>query len=168
MSIQLPTATDEAMIERVLAEARTAIDTGKVGVGALILWHDQVLALNHCLYQETEDHTAHAEMVVLRQAAQRLNRMSHQDKTDLTLYTTLEPCLMCLAAISFVGIKRVVYAALVEDSDGEGLIAQGITAQTINPLLVRGPLELIPGVQREKGKELLALMGKASRTNSTT
>lgn len=154
-------------MEKVLAEAQTAIENGKVGVAALILWRNQVLAINHCLYQETGDHTAHAEMVVLRQAAQQLNQMSHQDKADLTLYTTLEPCLMCLSAISFIGIKRVVYAALIEDSDSEGLIAHGITTNTINPLLVRGPLELIPGVKRQKGKELLALMGKASQIDST-
>jgi len=162
VSLEQPTAIDEAMMERVLAEARAAIADGKVGVAALIVWRDEVLALNHCLYQETGDHTAHAEMVVLREAAQRLNAMNQQDKAQLTLYTTLEPCLMCLAAISFVEIPRVVYAALAEDSDGEGLIAHGVTTNTINPRLVRGPLRLVPGVKREQGKALLALMGKSS------
>jgi len=160
MSEAQPTAKDEAMMERVLAEARLAIANGKVGVAASILYQDEVLALNHCLYEETGDHTAHAEMVVLREAAQRLNGMNQQDKAQLTLYTTLEPCLMCLAAISFVGIPRVVYAALAEDTNGEGLIAHGVTTNTINPRLVRGPLVLVAGVQREQGKALLALMGK--------
>ncbi len=160
MSVQ-PTAKDEAMMEQVLTEARVAIANGQVGVAALILYRDEVLALNHCLYQETGDHTAHAEMVVLREAAPRLNGMNPQDKAQLSLYTTLEPCLMCLAAISFVGIPRVVYAALAEDTDGEGLIAYGLTTHTINPRLVRGPLVLVPGVKRGQGKALLALMGKS-------
>ena len=67
---------------------------------------------------------------------------------------------MCLSAISFVGIKRVVYAALAEDANAEELIARGLTAETLNPLLTRGPLELLPGVLRAEGRELLARMGK--------
>ena len=67
---------------------------------------------------------------------------------------------MCLSAISFVGIKRVVYAALAEDANAEEMIARGLTAQKVNPLLTRGPLDLLPGVMRAQGRELLARMGK--------
>ncbi len=94
------------------------------------------------------------------EAAQRLNAMSAEDKAALILYTTLEPCLMCLAAISFVGIKRVIYSALAEDANAEEMVARGISAETINDLLTRGPFELVPGVRREEGRELLAQMGK--------
>lgn len=162
MSSQQSLAKDQAMMEQALAEARAAIAAGNIGVAALLRWQDQVLAIAHCTYQETGDHAAHAEMVVLREAAQSLNQISQADQADLTLYTTLEPCLMCLAAISLVGIKRVVYAALAEDSDAEGLIAHGITTDVLNPLLVRGPIELVPGLKRQEGRELLRLMGKAS------
>ena len=161
MSIKQPTTKDEEMIEKVLFEARTAIANGEAGVAALLLWRDEIIAINHNRCDEG-DLTAHAEMVVLRQAAQRLNQMSDEDKADLTLYITLEPCLMCLSAISFVGIKRVVYSALNKDGTEDISIAQGITTEQINNLLVRGPLELVPGVKREEGKELLLLMGKSS------
>lgn len=150
------------MMKLALAEAHSAIARGNVGVAALIGWQDQVLAISHCTYQETGDHTAHAELVVLQQAAQSLRQISLVEKAELTLYTTLEPCLMCLAAISFAGLKRVVYAALAEDSDGEGVVAEGMTTEVVNPLLVRGALELVPGVKRQEGRELLRLMGKAS------
>ncbi len=143
-----------------LEEARRAIANGKIGVASLLLWRDEIIAIAHNLCIETGDLTAHAEMVVLRQAAERLNQMSEADKADLILYTTLEPCLMCLSAISFVGIKRVVYSALIQDSSPEDQVARGITTEQINKLLVRGSLELVPGVKREEGKELLALMGK--------
>ena len=86
--------------------------------------------------------------------------MSAEDKAALILYTTLEPCLMCLAAISFVGIKRVIYSALAEDANAEEMVARGISAETINDLLTRGPFELVSGVRREEGRELLAQMGK--------
>ena len=83
-----------------------------------------------------------------------------EEKTHLTLYVTLEPCLMCLSAISFVGIKRVVYAALAGDANAEEQIARGLTAKQLNPLLTRGRLELVPGVLRAQGRELLTRMGK--------
>lgn len=54
----------------------------------------------------------------------------------------------------------MVYAALAEDANVEELIARGLTAQTLNPLLTRGLLELVPGVLRAEGRELLARMGK--------
>jgi tRNA(adenine34) deaminase len=160
MSINRPAPKDEAMMEKCIAEAQTAVASGKVGVAALILWHDNILALSHNMYVETGDMTAHAEMVVLHNATQRLNQMSAEEKAEVTLYTTLEPCLMCLSAISFVGIKRVVYAALAEDANQEELIVRGITAPTVNDRLTRGPLELVPGVLREEGRALLAKMGK--------
>lgn len=153
-------AKDEKMMDKAIAEAQTAINNGKAGVGALLLWQDEILALAHNMHVETGDITAHAEMVVLREAAQHLNRMTDEEKADLTLYTTLEPCLMCLSAISFVGIKRVVYAALATDAVPFDLVAKGITAEKINPLLTRGEIELVPGVKREAGRNLLAQMEK--------
>jgi tRNA(adenine34) deaminase len=148
------------MMKKAIQEASRAIDAGKAGVAALLLWHEDIVALDHNHYAETGDMTAHGEMVVLRSAATLLNALSAEEKAYLTLYVTLEPCLMCLSAISFVGIKRVVYAALAEDANAEELIARGLTVQTLNPLLTRGPLELVPGVLRAEGRELLARMGK--------
>jgi len=160
VNINLPTPEDELMMEAAIAIAWKAIASGSSGVGALLHWRNEILALDHNQAGETGDLTAHAEMVVIRQAAKRLNQMSAAEKAEVTLYTTLEPCLMCLSAISLVGIKRVVYAALVEDAVATDRLAQDINIEKMNPLLTRGSLELIPGVQREAGKALLAQMGK--------
>lgn len=158
MSIGKPTPKDEQMIQAI-AIAQAAIDNGKAGVGAILLWQDEIIA-NHNMYEETGDITAHAEMVVLQKAAKRLDMMTNEDKAKIILYTTLEPCLMCLSAISFVGIKRVVYSAIATDANEEELVAKGITAIEINPLLTRGEIELVPAVKREAGISLLAQMGK--------
>jgi tRNA(adenine34) deaminase len=160
MADHRPTSQDLAMTEKVIHEARQAIDAGKAGVAALLLRHDEIVALGHNRYAETGDLTAHGEMVVLRSAAALLHALTAEEKAHLTIYVTLEPCLMGLSAISFVGIKRVVYAALAEDANAEELIARGLTAEKLNPLLTRGPLELVPGVLRAEGRELLARMGK--------
>ena len=123
------------MMEKAINEAHRAIDAGKAGVVALLLWHDEIVALNHNRYVKTGDMTAHGEMVVLHSAAAFLNTLSAEDKAHLTIYVTLEPCLMCLSAIFFVGIKRVVYAALAENANAKELIARGLTAECVNPCL---------------------------------
>jgi tRNA(adenine34) deaminase len=112
------------------------------------------------MYVETGDMTAHGEIVVLRDAASRLSKMNEDEKWEITLYSTLEPCLMCIMAISFVDIRRVVYSALSEVANGEEMMVSGITCGPINDLLTREPIERDPGVRREKGRELLAQMGK--------
>lgn len=159
MRIKPPTAKDHEMMAKAIAEAKVGIDAGGTGIAALLLWRNEILALNRNRCLETGDLTAHAEIVVLRDAAKRLNEMTEAEKAEITIYTTLEPCLLCTAAISFVGIKRVVYSALTEDANEEQIIAKGITIDKINNLLTRGALELVPGVQREQGKELLKQIG---------
>jgi tRNA(adenine34) deaminase len=70
---------------------------------------------------------------------------------------------MCFSAISFVRIKRNVYAALNDDGKEIVEIADGISIEPINSALVRGPIELVPGVRREEGKQLLAAVGKLAK-----
>ncbi len=77
--------------------------------------------------------TDHAEMVLLHKAGQKLQEMNEQARRSLCLYVTLEPCLMCSAALSFVGIKRIVYAPLAEE-----MIVRNLTLLNINQQLVRG------------------------------
>ena len=83
----------------------------------------------------------------------------------LSVYVTLEPCLMCAAALSLVGIKRVVYSALTEDVNAAQMIVRGLTLPKVNDQLLRGPFILVPGVRREQGQSLLAEMGKTPGTS---
>jgi tRNA(adenine34) deaminase len=104
--------------------------------------------------------TNHAEMVLLRQLDYRL--MNDVERRTLSVYVTLEPCLMCSAALSFVGVKRVVYAALAEDANSEQIIVRGLTLPKVNDHFLRGPFVLVPGVRRTEGRALLVEMGKAA------
>jgi tRNA(adenine34) deaminase len=114
------------------------------------------------MYAERRDKTAHAEMVALRQIARRLDNLDPEQLARLTVYVSLEPCLMCLSAISFVGIKRLVFSAFNKDADKEAWIARGLDTETVNPLLVKGPLAVVGGVKREAGIKLLQEMNKNS------
>lgn len=98
------------------AEAEAAAARGEVPVGAIILDQSgQVIAAAGNRTLELRDPTAHAEMLVIRQAAAQLG---NERLLGCDLYVTLEPCPMCAAAISFARIRRLYYGASDEKSGG--------------------------------------------------
>ena len=151
-------------MDRALREARTELAYGAAGVAALLASPDQIVAIAHNTIEETGDLTNHAEMVLLHGVGRQLQEMDEQDRHALTLYVTLEPCLMCSAALSFAGLKRIVYAALAEDANSEQTIVRNLTLPKINQDLLRGPFTLISGVRRTEGQDLLRRMNKAAGT----
>jgi tRNA(adenine34) deaminase len=99
-----------------LAQAKAAAERGEVPVGAVLVRDGSVIATAGNRTRELNDPTAHAEMLVIRDAATKLQseRLSGCD-----LYVTLEPCSMCAGAISFARIQRLYYAAA--DPKGGGV-----------------------------------------------
>jgi tRNA(adenine34) deaminase len=94
---------------RALDEARAAAGRGEVPIGAVLLGPDgSVLAADGNRTRALNDPTAHAEVLVIRAAAQRLGQ---ERLTGCDLYVTLEPCPMCAAAISFARIRRLYFGA---------------------------------------------------------
>lgn len=88
--------------------AQRAEQQGEVPVGALIVKNDQCIAEGWNASIINHDPTAHAEMVALRNAGKVLENYR---LIDATLYVTLEPCVMCMGAISHARIKRLVFGA---------------------------------------------------------
>jgi tRNA(adenine34) deaminase len=163
--IEKPTEADYLMMDRALQEARDALAEGGTGVAALLVSSGKVIDVGRNTMNLTGDMTAHAEMVLLRRAAYHFLTMDDLQRKALSLYVTLEPCLMCAAALSFVGVKRIVYSALAEDANAEQTIVRGLTLPKVNDQLLRGPFTLVPGVRREQGQSLLVEMGKAAGTS---
>jgi tRNA(adenine34) deaminase len=157
-----PTKRDISLMDRVLREARAALAEGGAGVAALLSSRDETIAVARNRIDETGDLTNHAEIVLLRKGGSRLQKMDESTRHSLSLYVTLEPCRMCSCALSFGGIKRIVYAALAEDAIIEQMIVRGLTLPKINQHLVRGPFILVPGVRRREGQALLREMNKAA------
>ena len=91
-----------------LAEAQAAAQAGEVPVGAIVVKDGQVIATGRNAPVEGHDPTAHAEIVALRAAAQRL---SNYRLDGCSLYVTLEPCAMCSGAMLHARLARVVYGA---------------------------------------------------------
>lgn len=100
---------DEKWMNRALREAEAAAARGEVPIGAVLVDEKgKILAADGNRTLEMKDPTAHAEMLVIREAARLLD---NERLIDTTLYVTLEPCAMCAGAISFARIKRLIFAA---------------------------------------------------------
>jgi tRNA(adenine34) deaminase len=99
---------DQAMMQLALTEARTAMATGEVPVGAVVVRNGQVIATGRNSPVDAHDPTAHAEIVALRAAAAALGNYRLD---DCELYVTLEPCAMCSGAMLHARLKRVVFGA---------------------------------------------------------
>src|SRR5271170_6668013 len=110
--------TDDEIMDMALGEAEAAGARGEVPVGAVLVSAEgQILARDGNRIVERHDPTAHAEMLVMRAAAQAL---ANERLVGASLFVTLEPCAMCAAAASLARVARVVFAA--EDPKGGAVI----------------------------------------------
>ncbi|SHI05372.1 tRNA adenosine(34) deaminase TadA [Clostridium grantii] len=89
---------------KALEEAQNAYIKGEVPVGAVIVKNDEIIAIAHNLRESLNDPTAHAEIIAIRQASQKLNNWR---LTGCEMYVTLEPCPMCAGAIFQSRIKKI-------------------------------------------------------------
>lgn len=102
-------ASDLVWLQHALTLAKRAATQNEVPVGAVVVLNQQIIAEGWNQSISSLDPTAHAEIVALRAAAQRLGNYR---LLDTTLYVTLEPCIMCVGAMVQARVKRLVYGAL--------------------------------------------------------
>jgi tRNA(adenine34) deaminase len=131
----------EGFMELALKEARCALDQGEVPIGAVMVYQGQLIAKGHNQVEQLKDPTAHAEMIVITQAANALDRWR---LNGTTLYVTVEPCAMCAGALVLARVERIVFGA----SDPR----RGACGSVIN--LTRG-IDIIEGVLREACQSII-------------
>lgn len=136
-------------------EAEAAAARGEVPVGAVIVRGTTVVARAGNRTRELNDPTAHAEMLVIREACAALGQ---ERLTGLDLYVTLEPCAMCAAAISFARIRRLYFGA--EDEKG-GAVINGPRFYS-SPTCHHAP-EIYSGFSEQKSATLLRNFFKSQR-----
>jgi len=100
---------EEYFMEAALEEARKAFDIGEIPIGAVIVRNNQIIGRGHNLRETTKDATAHAEILAIRQASQRLGGWR---LTECHMYVTIEPCAMCAGAIVLARIPRLIIGAM--------------------------------------------------------
>ena len=100
---------DKIFMRLALAEAQRAYDEGEVPIGAVLIDEGGVLVCgNHNRIEQLGDATAHAEILVLREASKVFGRRL----TNCTIYVTVEPCAMCAGAMVLSRVERLVYGAV--------------------------------------------------------
>jgi tRNA(adenine34) deaminase len=131
--------TDEDYMERALELAQAAAEHGDVPIGAVIVRAGEVLGEAGNERELRGDPTAHAEVLALRQAAERLGGWRIG---EATIYVTLEPCAMCAGAIVLARVERVVYGAADPKAGAAGSVFDVFSEPALNhnPQLVAGVL----------------------------
>jgi tRNA(adenine34) deaminase len=131
----------DAWMGLALAEARRALTTEDVPIGAVVIGPDGgVLGSGRNQREELGDPTAHAEVVAIREAAARLRELRMADGgsgdgwrlADCTLVVTLEPCAMCAGAIVLARIPRVIFGAWDEKAGAAGSVFDVLRERRLN------------------------------------
>jgi tRNA(adenine34) deaminase len=146
---------DSQFMEMALEEARACAEAGEVPIGAVLVYRGEVLAREGNRTIRDCDPTAHAEIVVLREAARKIGNYR---LPETTLYVTLEPCAMCAGAIVQARVPRVVYGA--DDPKGGAFRTcfEILTSPKLNH-----QVEVTPGVLAEEATSLLQTFFSARR-----
>ncbi len=132
---------DTDAIAAALAEARAALDTGDVPIGAVVLGASgDVVAVGRNEREALHDPTGHAEIVALRRAGAALGTWN---LTGCTLAVTLEPCTMCAGAIVLARIARLVFGAWDPKAGAVGSLWDVVRDRRLNhrPAVVGGVRE---------------------------
>lgn len=121
--------TDEIFMSRALELARQAAQHGEVPVGAVVVCDGQIVGEGFNQPIGCNDATAHAEIVALRDAGQRLGNYR---LPDCDLFVTLEPCMMCTGAMFHARIRRVVFGAPDPKTGVAGSVLDLYNVPTLN------------------------------------
>ena len=110
--------THKEYMKIAIEQARTGINNGHGGpFGSVIVKDGKIIGLGHNMVLKNNDSTAHGEVVAIRNAEQNLGTY---DLSGAEIYTTGEPCPMCLAACMWANISRVYFGCTIADNESIG------------------------------------------------
>ena len=145
--------TDHDFMEAALQEAVRAAGEGEVPVGAVGVIDDKIIARGHNRRENKCDPLGHAEIEIIRKVSRQLKSWR---LTDLTIYVTLEPCLMCLGTMSQARIRGLVFGANdpVAGAFSKYMILQDYIIFTVQGgLLAKQALSLLKSFFRQRRKQ---------------
>ena len=141
---------DKYFMSKALQEAKLAFQKDEIPIGAVIIIKDKIISRTHNMTEQLSDVTAHAEMLAITSAS---NYIGGKYLIGCTIYVTLEPCAMCMAALKHSQIKRIVYGASDTNKrigfDSKKLLHKNITTKG--------------GVLKRESEELINLFFKKKR-----
>jgi len=134
-------------MDAALEQAQRALDADEVPIGAVLVIDGAIVARGYNQPIAACDPTAHAEMLVLRDAARAVGNYR---LTTADVYVTLEPCLMCVGALVHARVRSVVYGA---EEPKTGALVSAIRALDTAGLNHR--FNVVAGVRQEAARELI-------------
>ena len=147
---------DVIFMRAAIEEAARATAITEVPIAALLVHNGAILTRSHNYREIWQDPTAHAEIIVIREAAKALRSWR---LIDTVLYVTLEPCAMCLGAIILARIPRVVYGARDPKAGACGSVMDFTNESRLNHRV-----EVVGGVLEEESQALLKQFFRQLRT----
>ena len=140
--------SDEKFMQLALSEAKKAYVEGEVPIGAVLIDESGILIFaEHNRIEQLNDATAHAEILLLRGASEKIGR---RKLSSCTIYVTVEPCAMCAGALVLCRLKRLVYGAV----DSKFGACESLFNVTNNPAL-NHQLQVTAGVLEKDCRELM-------------
>lgn len=130
-----------------LEEAKKAAEEDEVPVGAVGVIGEEIIACAHNKREQLQDPLAHAELLVIKEAAAKLKTWR---LTELVVYVTLEPCPMCAGAMVQARIKKLVYGLADPRAGAAGSVMNILQHESLNHFV-----EVKGGVLAEESRELL-------------
>jgi tRNA(adenine34) deaminase len=146
------------LMDAALAQAELARDAGEVPIGAIVSIDGEIVGRGFNQPIRAGDPTAHAEIVAIRDAAQRVGNYR---LSGATLCVTIEPCLMCVGALVHARVATLVYGAAEPKS---GAVVSTVRGGEMPGLNHR--FEVVAGVQEERCRELMQAFFRDRRTIS--
>jgi tRNA(adenine34) deaminase len=148
--------TDEFWMQKALQAAVEAEELNEVPIGACLIDNSGNLLATAGNRTRTDcDPTAHAEIIVLREAARKIGNYR---LTETTLYTTIEPCAMCAGALVTARVKRLVYGAVDERFGAVETLFRICDSSSLNHRM-----EITSGVLQDECKRLMQDFFRAKR-----
>ena len=147
---------DEQFMDLALREAEKAMAAGEVPVGAVVVSAGTVVGRGYNRPISASDPTAHAEMLAIRETARALGNYR---LPDVTLYCTVEPCIMCSGAMIHARISRLVFGTPDPKAGAAGSIYNVLTDPRLNHRV-----EVVSGICEDRCAEILRTFFASRRT----
>jgi tRNA(adenine34) deaminase len=150
--------TDIEFMRQALAEAEKAVALGETPIGAVLVIGNEIIAAAHNMRETWQDPSAHAELLVVREASAKLGRWR---LTDATVYVTLEPCLMCSGALVLARVNRLVYGCRDPKAGALGSVYDVVRDGRLNHVY-----RITPGILEAECSEVLQVFFEKLRQST--
>jgi len=146
---------DKFFMHEAIKEAQKAYEKDEVPIGAVAVFKNQIIGRGHNQTERLKDPTAHAEIIAITAAANALNSWRLK---DVTVYTTVEPCIMCAGALVLARVKKIIFGVRDEKFGGCGSVFNIVNEKRLNHRI-----EIIEGILKDECFSLLKSFFKKKR-----